>query len=52
MKPDIRPLVHAERAALIVDLAALEPGQWDAASLCEGRLDELEGPGAAVPAKA
>ncbi|GAA2131189.1 maleylpyruvate isomerase family mycothiol-dependent enzyme [Glycomyces algeriensis] len=36
MKRDIWPLVHAERAALIGDLADLAPEQWEQASLCEG----------------
>jgi uncharacterized protein (TIGR03083 family) len=29
-------LIHAERAALALDLAALTPDQWDVQSLCEG----------------
>ncbi|SDL46445.1 TIGR03083 family protein [Glycomyces sambucus] len=36
MGSDVWPLVHAERAALIEDLALLEDAQWDAPSLCEG----------------
>ncbi|MGD9528012.1 MAG: maleylpyruvate isomerase family mycothiol-dependent enzyme [Pseudonocardia sp.] len=33
---DIWPIVHAERAALIDDLARLTPEQWATPSLCEG----------------
>lgn len=33
---DVWTLVHAERAALIEDLAALSDEQWDVPSLCEG----------------
>ncbi|CAM5346093.1 maleylpyruvate isomerase family mycothiol-dependent enzyme [Streptomyces californicus] len=29
-------MVHAERAALVEDLARLEPEQWDTPSLCAG----------------
>ncbi len=36
MKRGVWSLVHAERAALIEDLAALDPQQWERASLCEG----------------
>ncbi len=32
----IRPLVHAERAALAADLADLTGEQWATASLCTG----------------
>ena len=28
------PLIHAERAALIDDLAEIDPGSWDSPSLC------------------
>ncbi|MFJ6808876.1 maleylpyruvate isomerase family mycothiol-dependent enzyme [Streptomyces anulatus] len=35
-KGEVWRLVHAERAALTDDLARLDPGQWDAPSLCEG----------------
>ncbi len=34
--PDTWALVHAERHALIDDLAALEDQQWDTPSLCQG----------------
>lgn len=33
---DIWPMVHAERAALIVDLETLEEAQWEHPSLCPG----------------
>lgn len=33
---DVWPLVHAERAALIADLAEVDPARWDEPSLCEG----------------
>lgn len=33
---DVWPIVHAERAALIADLATLEDAQWEQASLCAG----------------
>ncbi|MFI1016134.1 maleylpyruvate isomerase family mycothiol-dependent enzyme [Streptomyces sp. NPDC020965] len=33
---DVWPLVHAERAALIDDLARLDDGQWETPSLCTG----------------
>jgi uncharacterized protein (TIGR03083 family) len=33
---DVWPLVHAERAALIEDLAHLDDKQWEHPSLCEG----------------
>lgn len=32
---DVWPMVHAERTALIDDLAALEPHQWQQPSLCD-----------------
>ncbi|MFJ7530204.1 maleylpyruvate isomerase family mycothiol-dependent enzyme [Streptomyces griseus] len=35
-KRGIWRMVHAERAALIEDLARLEPGQWETPSLCAG----------------
>ncbi|WP_206977951.1 maleylpyruvate isomerase family mycothiol-dependent enzyme [Streptomyces sp. M54] len=35
-KRDIWRMVHAERAALVEDLARLEPEQWDTPSLCAG----------------
>lgn len=35
-KRGIWRMVHAERAALVEDLAGLEPGQWGAPSLCAG----------------
>lgn len=35
MKNDIWPLVHAERTALIADLAALPDEAWETPSLCE-----------------
>ncbi|WP_242907643.1 maleylpyruvate isomerase family mycothiol-dependent enzyme [Actinomadura terrae] len=36
MKGDVWPIVHAERAALIDDLAGLTDEQWQKPSLCEG----------------
>lgn len=36
MKNDVWPLVHAERAALIADLAVLPKEAWSTPSLCEG----------------
>lgn len=36
MGNEVWPLVHAERAALIDDLAGLDGAQWDLPSLCEG----------------
>jgi uncharacterized protein (TIGR03083 family) len=36
MKQAVWPLVHAERAALIEDLARLDDRQWEQPSLCEG----------------
>jgi uncharacterized protein (TIGR03083 family) len=33
---DVWPLVHAERAALIDDLAGLDDMQWEVPSLCDG----------------
>lgn len=36
MTDDVWPMVHAERAALIDDLARLEDEQWREASLCDG----------------
>ncbi|MER7764697.1 maleylpyruvate isomerase family mycothiol-dependent enzyme [Streptomyces sp. NPDC097619] len=36
MTTDVWALVHAERAALIEDLAGLDEGQWRSPSLCEG----------------
>lgn len=36
MQNDVWALVHAERAALIDDLAQLDDEQWRAPSLCEG----------------
>ncbi|MCQ4210673.1 maleylpyruvate isomerase family mycothiol-dependent enzyme [Streptomyces longispororuber] len=36
MTGDVWPLVHAERAALIDDLAGLDEAQWDTPSLCDG----------------
>ncbi|MFF0725276.1 maleylpyruvate isomerase family mycothiol-dependent enzyme [Streptomyces sp. NPDC004134] len=36
MKNDVWPMVHAERAALIEDLAGLDDEQWGQPSLCEG----------------
>lgn len=33
---DVWPLVHAERAALIHDLAGLDDTQWEVPSLCDG----------------
>lgn len=36
MKNDVWPLVHAERAALITDLAALSDEAWSTPSLCDG----------------
>lgn len=36
MTDDVWSLVHAERAALIDDLAALDDEQWDTPSLCAG----------------
>lgn len=33
---DVWPLVHAERAALITDLAEVDPARWDEPSLCDG----------------
>ena len=35
MKSDVWPMVHAERAALIEDLAALADRDWQTPSLCE-----------------
>ncbi len=35
-KRGIWRMVHAERAALVEDLAGLEPGRWGAPSLCAG----------------
>jgi uncharacterized protein (TIGR03083 family) len=36
VKGDVWPMVHAERAALIADLARVDGAQWATASLCEG----------------
>lgn len=36
MKNDVWPMVHAERAALIDDLAHLDGEQWEEPSLCDG----------------
>ncbi|MFI2430367.1 maleylpyruvate isomerase family mycothiol-dependent enzyme [Streptomyces sp. NPDC018693] len=36
MKNDVWPIVHAERAALIADLAHLDDEQWEKPSLCTG----------------
>ncbi|MCK8681712.1 maleylpyruvate isomerase family mycothiol-dependent enzyme [Streptomyces lichenis] len=36
MKDDVWPMVHAERAALIADLARLDAEQWRTPSLCAG----------------
>lgn len=36
MAEDVWPMVHAERAALIDDLAQLDDEQWREPSLCEG----------------
>ncbi|MFP3986034.1 maleylpyruvate isomerase family mycothiol-dependent enzyme [Streptomyces sp. E11-3] len=36
MKDDVWSMVHAERAALIVDLSQLDDEQWAKPSLCEG----------------
>ncbi len=36
MKNDVWPMVHAERAALIEDLAHLDDEQWEEPSLCAG----------------
>ncbi|WP_199551684.1 maleylpyruvate isomerase family mycothiol-dependent enzyme [Streptomyces sp. N35] len=36
MKVDVWPMVHAERGALIEDLARLTDEQWEQPSLCEG----------------
>ncbi|MGW6059275.1 maleylpyruvate isomerase family mycothiol-dependent enzyme [Streptomyces sp. NPDC055189] len=36
MNEDVWALVHAERAALIEDLARLDDSQWEQPSLCEG----------------
>ncbi|WP_428957309.1 maleylpyruvate isomerase family mycothiol-dependent enzyme [Streptomyces sp. cg35] len=36
MTGDVWPLVHAERAALIDDLAGLSDEQWETPSLCDG----------------
>ncbi|MFH8484891.1 maleylpyruvate isomerase family mycothiol-dependent enzyme [Streptomyces longisporoflavus] len=36
MNEDVWALVHAERAALIEDLARLDDRQWEQPSLCEG----------------
>lgn len=36
MKDDVWSMVHAERAALIDDLAHLDDEQWEKPSLCEG----------------
>ncbi|GAA5156209.1 maleylpyruvate isomerase family mycothiol-dependent enzyme [Pseudonocardia eucalypti] len=36
MKDDIWPMVHAERAALIDDLARVAPERWEEPSLCPG----------------
>lgn len=36
MRNDVWPLVHAERAATIEDLARLDPAQWGQPSLCAG----------------
>ncbi|CAM5439512.1 hypothetical protein GCM10010329_51920 [Streptomyces spiroverticillatus] len=33
---DVWPLVHAERAALLIDLDRLDEAQWEKPSLCEG----------------
>jgi uncharacterized protein (TIGR03083 family) len=33
---DAWPVVHAERAALVQDLASLDDAQWDVPSLCAG----------------
>ena len=33
---DVWPLVHAERAALLVDLTGLDEADWERASLCAG----------------
>ncbi|MFB8219750.1 MULTISPECIES: maleylpyruvate isomerase family mycothiol-dependent enzyme [Streptomyces] len=35
-KREVWRMVHAERAALVDDLARLDAGQWDAPSLCAG----------------
>ncbi|SNS11948.1 maleylpyruvate isomerase family mycothiol-dependent enzyme [Actinomadura mexicana] len=36
MKNDVWPMVHAERAALIDDLAHLDAERWEEPSLCDG----------------
>ncbi|WP_228771297.1 maleylpyruvate isomerase family mycothiol-dependent enzyme [Actinokineospora iranica] len=36
MRGDVWPMVHAERAALIDDLARLDDEQWERPSLCAG----------------
>ncbi|MBB5912300.1 uncharacterized protein (TIGR03083 family) [Nocardia transvalensis] len=36
MSSDVWPIVHAERAALIEDLARIEDERWDVPSLCDG----------------
>jgi uncharacterized protein (TIGR03083 family) len=36
MRNDVWPLVHAERAAMIDDLARLDAAQWEQPSLCAG----------------
>src|SRR6187401_171623 len=36
MPNDVWPLVHAERRALIDDLAGLDDGLWSRPSLCDG----------------
>ena len=36
MRNDVWPLVHAERAAMIDDLARLDTAQWEQPSLCAG----------------
>ncbi|MFB8210636.1 maleylpyruvate isomerase family mycothiol-dependent enzyme [Streptomyces sp. NPDC056010] len=36
MSSDVWPMVHAERAALIDDLARLDDAQWELPSLCAG----------------
>jgi uncharacterized protein (TIGR03083 family) len=36
MRNDVWPLVHAERAAIVDDLARLDTAQWEQPSLCAG----------------
>jgi uncharacterized protein (TIGR03083 family) len=36
MVQDVWPMVHAERAALIVDLEDIDDASWDVRSLCDG----------------